>query len=175
MEFVGWIKSDSFAVISDSMHVAVDFVFFLTGVRVATLELKTGTEMPDARRVGAYVHGVMFLPLAMFVAIAASKRFAGQDRIDGTWMFFSALFGLLGNIWQVRISRRVHNITEKGAHLHNLTDCLASAVVLVAAPLVMLGAWAQVDVWASLGVALVMVVSGALLIYEARNGHTHHH
>ncbi len=173
VEIIGGLLSHGFSVISDSLHVFVDFAFYLTGVKVAKDELRALAPQPHSRQIGAYSHGFVFFPVATLIAFHAIERLQGEQGIAPTPLIYSTILGLLGNIWQVKIAGKVHNITEKGVWFHNITDCLASAVALIAGLAIFFGVTSAVDGWASLGIAVIMFWSGATIIYQARNGHHH--
>jgi Co/Zn/Cd efflux system component len=175
-EIIGWWFSGSFAVASDSLHVLTDLAFYFVGVGIARRELLAGTDLPHMRKRGSYMHGALFLFLALLVGLEARERIIEDAFVRNVpWMCVGAVWGFFGNLLQMRISRKPTNVTEKWVHGHNIMDLLASFVVVCATPFLIFDIGRGIDGWASLGVACIMAATGLLALYEARMGHNHTH
>ena len=156
---LGFFGSWSFSLfVVGCVHGALDVVFYRVGVKVASDELATRAPQPEARKIGGYMHALMFMVFGGFVAFEAITRAHDDPDLEPRVMLLATLAELLGNVWQVAISRRARaNITEWAVDWHNLLDVLAASVAFVAGILACYGVRFPVDTWGSLVIAAVMV------------------
>lgn len=173
-EVVGSILTGSLALLADAGHVLTD----MAGLILAVLAVTFGAKPATPRRTYGYyrleilaavVNAVLLFGVGLFILVEAVRRWQGEVSVDGGAMLVYAAVGLLANLVALFVLREGagESLNVKGAYLEVLGDLLGSVGVLVAAGVIALTGWDQVDVIASVLVALLILPRTWFLLREA--------
>lgn len=175
VQVVGAVLTGSLALLADAAHMLTDAAALL----IALVASVVAARPADHRRtygyqraevLGALVNGLVLLGLSVWIAIEAIVRLTSPDQpeIAGGWMLVVALIGLAANVaaaWLLRHAQK-RSINVRGAYLEVLGDLLGSAVVIVAAVVILLTGWTRADALASILIAVFIVPRAIALLWE---------
>ncbi|WP_456285061.1 cation diffusion facilitator family transporter [Microbacterium sp. JZ101] len=175
VQVVGAIMTGSLALLADAVHMLTDAVALV----VALIASAVAARPADDRRtygyqraevLGALVNAVILIVLCVTVAIEGVRRLLSPDahEVTGGWMLVVALAGLVANgvsLWLLSAAQR-HSMNVRGAYLEVLGDLVGSALVIVAAVVILLTGWMPADALASLAIAVLIVPRAISLLGE---------
>jgi len=151
-EVVGGLMTGSLALRSDAAHMLTDVMALI----VALIAIRIGQRAADAKRTFGYLRfeilaaafnaAVLFL-VAFYILYEAWRRFSTPPEIQTGGMLIVASIGLLVNGASMWILRGTgdKNLNMKGAYLEVLSDTIGSVGVIVAAIVIRVTGWWQVD------------------------------
>ena len=168
----GWL-ANSLALLSDAAHMLTD----LFALGLTWFALVQSRRPPDARRTFGYhrvsilaalLNAVSLVPIGAFIVWEAVGRLAHPPAVAGGLMFAVAAVGLVANLG---IGLTLHgaaaqNLNIRSAVIHVLGDAVASLGVLVAASVIALTGWTPADPLLSIGIAVLVAVSGWQVVRE---------
>ncbi|NNL88419.1 MAG: cation transporter [Marinicaulis sp.] len=174
VEIIGGVISGSLALLADASHMFTDaFALALAAsaqilaARPADKKLHFGYRR--AQVLAAFVNGILMTVLLIWIVWEAVRRFANPIEINAPLMLGVAIAGLLANAVAFLIlhQRGQRDLNMRGALLHVVGDLLGSAAAIIAAIVIALTGWTQIDPLLSLVVAFLIGLSALRLIREA--------
>lgn len=148
IEITGGLIANSLALITDALHMLTDvgsLGLALIIVRIVALpkNQKMSYGYHRAEILGALASAVSLLVLCGFLIYESILRFIHPQVVTGDIVFVVAMFGLLANIWMMRILHPIQHddLNAKAAYLHVLGDLLGSIAVVISGALIWLTNW----------------------------------
>jgi cobalt-zinc-cadmium efflux system protein len=152
IEIVGGIISNSLALMSDAIHLAMD-----TGALLLSLIILKIAHLPRTPKLSygyyrAEVLGALASALSLWgicgvLLYKAIKRFIVPEVVNGPILFIVALVGLVANIVMLRVLHPSHkeSINIRAAYIHVLGDLLGSVGVVLGGLIVWITHWNPID------------------------------
>jgi cobalt-zinc-cadmium efflux system protein len=168
-ELVGGWWTGSLALLSDAGHVFGDVFALVLALAAFRLSLRPPTRehtfgMHRAEVFAALINSISLGGVSVLIFFEAYERLFAPSEVKGAWMLAVASTGLIVNlIVLMRLRGHGGDINLRGAYLHVLGDLLASVGVVVAAVLIALTGQHIIDPIISVGIGLLILVSGLRL------------
>ena len=170
---VGCVLTGSLALLTDSVHAAVDASGLLVALIAATLMLKPA----DSRRtwgfrrvevIAALGQAALLIVVGVYAAIEGIHRLFAPPEIQGSELLFFGIIGLVANLVAILIlsSSRSANFNMRAAFLEVLNDALGSVGVIVAALVITTTGFHQADAIAGLFIAALILPRAIKLLRE---------
>ena len=137
VEVIGGFYSGSLSLLGDAGHMLRDvfsLLITLTAIRIAK-RLPSKTKTFGYHRIeilAAFINGLFLVGISLWIFWEAIKRFFEPSSVKSPIMFFTALVGLIINLYVALKLRGSKDLNIKAAFLHVLTDTLASVTVILA-------------------------------------------
>jgi cobalt-zinc-cadmium efflux system protein len=175
VELAGGIFANSLTLLADGGHMLTDAL----SLALAWVALRFAGRPSDRRRtygyqrlqvLAAFVNSLLLLGAVTWLVFEAIERLRNPAPVAGALMFVVGAGGLVVNLLALAMLHRgdSHNLNLRAAYLHVLSDTLGSVMALIAATVVMLTGWTQIDpLLALLVVALIVRSAVSLLIQSA--------
>lgn len=175
VQIVGAVWSGSLALLADAVHMLTDAAALVIALIASIVAARPATDRQTygyqrAEVFGALINAVLLIGLSVWVVIEAVQRLLAPDEgeVRGGIMLVVAIVGLLANaaaMWLLSAAQRT-SINVRGAYLEVLGDLLGSALVIVAAIVVLVTGWDAADAVASLLIAALIVPRAVGLLRE---------
>ncbi|GAA2967931.1 cation diffusion facilitator family transporter [Microbacterium schleiferi] len=175
VQVVGAFLSGSLALLADSVHMLTDTAALVIALIASIVAARPATDRQTygyqrAEVFGALINAVLLIGLSVWIVVEAIQRLLdpGEAEVRGGIMLIVAVVGLLANaaaMWLLSAAQRT-SINVRGAYLEVLGDLLGSALVIVAAIVVLLTGWQAADAVASLLIAALIVPRAVGLLRE---------
>ncbi len=178
VQVVGGILSGSLALLADAGHMASDLIGLVVALVAAIVAARPATDRQTygyrrAEVLGALVNGVILVVVAVTVAVSAIGRLmSGAEgeahEVQGLPMLVIAVIGLLANVAAMLVLRggAKQSINMRGAYLEVLGDLIGSALVIVAALVIVTTGFDAADPIASLLIAVLIVPRALSLLRD---------
>lgn len=178
VQVVGGILSGSLALLADAGHMASDLIGLVVALVAAIVAARPATDRQTygyrrAEVLGALVNGVILVVVAVTVAVSAIGRLmTGAEgeahEVQGLPMLVIAVIGLLANVAAMLVLRggAKQSINMRGAYLEVLGDLIGSALVIVAALVIVTTGFDAADPIASLLIAVLIVPRALSLLRD---------
>ncbi|MFF2494879.1 cation diffusion facilitator family transporter [Agromyces sp. NPDC058064] len=178
VQVVGGLVSGSLALLADAGHMTSDLIGLVVALVAAFVAARPATDRQTygfrrAEVFGALINGVILIVVAVRVTIGAIGRLVtGAEgeahEVQGGLMLAVAVVGLAANIAAMLVLRggAKDSINLRGAYLEVLGDTIGSALVIVAAIVILLTGWSAADPIASLGIAALIVPRALSLLRD---------
>ncbi|WP_314426651.1 cation diffusion facilitator family transporter [uncultured Microbacterium sp.] len=175
VQIVGAILTGSLALLADAAHMFTD----ASALVIALIAAAVAARPADERRTfgyqraevfGALINAVILILLAGWVAVEAVGRLLnpGDTEVVGGLMLAVAVVGLLANalsMWLLSRAQRT-SINVRGAYLEVMGDLIGSAMVIIAAIVIVATGWMPADAIASLMIAALIIPRAIALLRE---------
>lgn len=175
VQVVGAILTGSLALLADAAHMFTD----ASALVIALIAAAVASRPADDRRTfgyqraevfGALVNAVILIVLAGWVAVEVVGRLVdpGEVEVAGGLMLVVAAVGLVANgvsMWLLSRAQRT-SINVRGAYLEVMGDLIGSAMVIVAAIVIVTTGWMPADAIASLFIAVMIIPRAVSLLRE---------
>ncbi len=159
-QVVGGILSGSLSLIADALHNFSDAGALL----IAWTARRIGRRPPDALRtfgyrraevIAALVNLVTLVLVGLYLLAEAVQRFFEPQVIEGWMVVIVAAVALVVDLLTALLTWKMsaHSINIRAAFLHNVSDALASAGVILAGTLILLYRWYWTDTLLTLLIA----------------------
>lgn len=176
LEFFGGLWTHSLALLSDAWHIFLD----IWSLIVSFLALYLAKRPVNARRtyglhrmevLAALFNGFVVFFIALGILIAAIHRFNHPQPVRGESLLWIAGIGLLLNsgIAFFFYRRSQNDLNMRGAFLHVLGDALNTLAVLIAAFLMLITKFHQIDPMVSVLIAAIILWGSGRLLRESLN------
>lgn len=175
VQVVGAVLSGSLALLADAVHMFTDAAALVIALVASMVAARPATERRTygyqrAEVFGALINGVILIALSAWVAVEAIQRLVNpqEAEVAGGPMLIVAAIGLVANavaMWLLSAAQK-RSINVRGAYLEVLGDLLGSAMVIVAAIVILFTGWAPADAIASLLIAAMIVPRAIGLLRE---------
>ena len=173
IEIVGGILSNSLALISDSLHVLLDFsaigislVAFRIAKKPHSTKLSFGFHRIEI--VAALVNGITLILVSCFIFYESYKRFLEPQDIQINMLIGFAVVGFAANLAMMFILKKDShsNLNIKGSYTHVIGDTLSSIGVIVGGIIMSFTNYSIIDPIISVGIGILIVRSGIILCKE---------
>lgn len=173
VELVGGFLSNSLALITDSLHVLLDF----TAIGISLLAFRIAKRPHSSKLtfgfhrieiIAAFVNGISLLIVAAAVFFEAYRRFLEPPQVDTNLLIGFALLGLFANAAMVLLLKKDShsNLNIRGSYLHVIGDLLSSIGVVIGGIIMIFVNYYVIDVIVSVAIGLLIVRSGVILCRE---------
>lgn len=178
VQVVGAVLSGSLALLADAGHMASDLIGLVVALVAAMVAARPATDRQTygyrrAEVFGALVNGVILVVVAVAVAVSAIGRLVtGAEgeahEVQGVPMLIVAVLGLVANIAAMLVLRggAKHSINLRGAYLEVLGDLIGSALVIIAAVVIVTTGYDAADPIASIAIAVLIVPRAMMLLRD---------
>jgi cobalt-zinc-cadmium efflux system protein len=178
VQVVGGILSGSLALLADAGHMASDLIGLVVALVAAIVAARPATDRQTygyrrAEVLGALVNGVILFVVAVSVAVSAIGRLmSGAEgeahEVQGVPMLVIAVIGLVANVAAMLVLRggAKESINMRGAYLEVLGDLIGSALVIIAALVIVTTGFDAADPIASLLIAVLIVPRALSLLRD---------
>ena len=172
-ELIGGIISNSLALVSDSLHVMLDFtaiIVSLIAFRIAKksspITLSFGFHRVEI--VAALINGITLIGVSVFIFYEAYRRFQEPQTIEINTLLGFAIAGFVANIIMVLLLKRESksNLNIKGSYSHVIGDMFSSIGVIVGGILMIFINYPMIDLIVSVGIGILIIRSGIILCRE---------
>ena len=174
-QIVGAILTGSLALLADAAHMFADASALVIALIASVVAARPANERNTygyqrAEVFGALINAVLLIVLCVWIAIEAIQRLLHPSELEvaGGLMIVVATVGLVANaisMWLLSAAQRT-SINVRGAYLEVLGDLIGSAVVIVAAIVIVVTGWMPADALASLLIAVMIVPRAITLLRE---------
>ncbi|MFJ4999413.1 cation diffusion facilitator family transporter [Microbacterium sp. NPDC088619] len=175
VQVVGAIFTGSLALLADAAHMFTD----ASALVIALIAAAVAARPADDRRTfgyqraevfGALINAIILILLAGWVGIEAVGRLLnpGETEVVGGLMLLVAVVGLVANaisMWLLSRAQRT-SINVRGAYLEVMGDLIGSAMVIIAAIVIVSTGWMPADAIASLMIAVLIIPRAISLLRE---------
>lgn len=175
VQIVGAALSGSLALLADAAHMFTDAAALVIALVATAVAARPANDRRTfgyqrAEVFGALVNAVILIALSIWVAVEGVQRLLTPSDVEvaGGMMLVVAVVGLLANavaMWLLSSAQR-RSINVRGAYLEVLGDLLGSAMVIIAAIVIVVTGWVQADAIASLLIAVMIVPRAIGLLRE---------
>lgn len=175
VQIVGAILTGSLALLADAAHMFADASALVIALIASVVAARPANERNTfgyqrAEVFGALINAVLLIVLCAWIAIEAIQRLLHPSELEvaGGLMIVVATVGLVANaisMWLLSAAQRT-SINVRGAYLEVLGDLIGSAVVIVAAIVIVVMGWMPADALASLLIAVMIVPRAITLLRE---------
>ncbi|MCM3780254.1 cation diffusion facilitator family transporter [Microbacterium hydrocarbonoxydans] len=175
VQVVGAILTGSLALLADAAHMFTD----ASALVIALIAAAVAARPADDRRTfgyqraevfGALINAIILILLSGWVGVEAIGRLVdpGDTEVAGGLMLVVAAVGLIANaisMWLLSRAQR-SSINVRGAYLEVMGDLIGSAMVIVAAIVIVTTGWMPADAIASLAIAVMIIPRAIALLRE---------
>lgn len=175
VQVVGAILTGSLALLADAAHMFTD----ASALVIALIASAVAARPADDRRTfgyqraevfGALINAIILILLSGWVAFEGIGRLVnpGDTEVAGPLMLVVAAVGLVANaisMWLLSVAQRT-SINVRGAYLEVMGDLLGSAMVIIAAIVIVTTGWMPADAIASLVIAAMIIPRAISLLRE---------
>ncbi|MGJ0388780.1 cation diffusion facilitator family transporter [Microbacterium sp. CGR1] len=175
VQVVGAILTGSLALLADAAHMFTD----ASALVIALIAAAVAARPADDRRTfgyqraevfGALINAIILILLAGWVGIEAVGRLIdpGETEVAGGLMLVVAVVGLVANaisMWLLSRAQRT-SINVRGAYLEVMGDLIGSAMVIIAAIVIVTTGWMPADALASIMIAVLIIPRAIALLRE---------
>ncbi|MEV4738161.1 MULTISPECIES: cation diffusion facilitator family transporter [unclassified Microbacterium] len=175
VQVVGAILTGSLALLADAAHMFTD----ASALVIALIAAAVAARPADDRRTfgyqraevfGALINAIILILLSGWVGIEAIGRLLnpGEVEVAGGLMLVVAAVGLIANaisMWLLSRAQRT-SINVRGAYLEVMGDLIGSAMVIVAAIVIVTTGWMPADAIASMAIAVLIIPRAIALLRE---------
>lgn len=169
IQLIGFYFSNSLSLLSDSGHVfsdvlalAVSFSAFRLALTAHTTRRTFGFHRAEV--FSAIFNGLLLVAMAVLIIVEAFARLTRPFEINSLPMLFTAIIGLIGNLWVASRLEKNENLNIKSAFLHASGDALSSLGVIIAAIVIFLTGFTLIDPLISFFIVAVISTSAYRLI-----------
>jgi cobalt-zinc-cadmium efflux system protein len=174
VEVVGGLLSNSLALLADAGHMFTDV--FGIGFALAAIWI-AGRPATSDRTFGylrleilaAVANALLLFGVSAYVLVAAWRRLFEPPDVASGLMLAVAVVGLVANGVSLLLLREAqgHSLNMRGAYLEVMGDLAGSVAVIVAAVVIAMTGWTQVDAVASAVIGLLILPRTWNLLREA--------
>lgn len=175
LQIFGSRESGSQALLADVGHVLSDTVLALVPL-TALLAVRVGLTASRVHFWSTILAAAILFAIAYHVGSEAVAAFIGDEHehhhVDGAMLFIFSGLAAIANLIQHRILSRIspehHHGAHKGLHFHVVMDLVKNLVLPILGILIALSLLPDsTDLWAALGIGVLLVVRAILLLYAA--------
>jgi cobalt-zinc-cadmium efflux system protein len=163
-EVVGGLLTGSLALLADAGHMLADVFGLSMALAAVRLAARPATPRKTfgfhrAETLAAVANAVLLLGIAGFILYEAWDRFVDPAAVESGPMLLVAIGGLLVNLLGFKVLHGAHgeNLNMRGALLEVVADMLGSVGAILAALVILVTGWYQVDSVVSVLIALFIL------------------
>ena len=175
VQVAGGIFSGSLSLIADALHNLSD----AAAIFIALIARKIGNKIADddyhfgykrAEILATLLNSTTLIVIGGFLIIEAIKSYFNPTPIDGwivVWVAAIALIIDLATAVLTYFAGAKKSINIRAAFIHNVSDAMASVVVIVAGTLIILYQWYIVDLLATILISAYVIYHGVILLMQS--------
>ena len=164
----------SLALIGDALHNLGDVVGLVLGWGAERLSRRPAQGRftygyGRSTQMASLINGLLIFAAGVVVVVEAMERLFNPVPLIAAPVAWAAAAGIVINFGSARLfgHDHQHDLNQRAAVLHLLTDAAVSVVVLISAMLVGLTGWVWLDALAAIGVGAAVIWSAVGLLREA--------
>ncbi len=176
VEAVGGVISGSLALLADAGHmltdalaIALSFLAVLLSARETSSRRTYGFRRAEV--LAAFVNALALVLLALWIVVEAVERLNAPRPVLDVVLLWVALGGLGVNLaaWGLLRRHAASSLNIRSALWHVMGDMLGSAGAVCAALVIRFTGWTGIDPLIGIGVAVLIGVGGARILYDSTN------
>lgn len=172
VQVIGGLLSGSLSLMADALHNLSD----AASIFIALIARKIGNKHADtthhfgykrAEILATLFNSTTLILIGGYLIFEAIKSYLNPQPINGwiiVWIATVALFVDLVTALLTYKAGAKHNMNIKAAFIHNVSDAMASIVVIIAGTLIILYQWYVVDLIATILISVYVIYHGVLLL-----------
>jgi len=164
----------SLALVGDALHNLGDVIGLVLGWSAERLSLRP----PKGRftygygrstQMASMINGLLIFSAGVVVVVEAIQRLANPVPLIAGPVAWAAAAGIVINLFSAKLfgHDHHHDLNQRAAVLHLLTDAAVSVAVLISAVVVGLTGWLWLDALTAIGVGVAVIWSATGLLREA--------
>ena len=172
-EIIGGIISNSLALISDSLHVLLDFTAIIVSLIAFRIAKKSSSitlsyGFHRAEIIAALINGITLIGVSFFIFYEAYRRFQEPQTVEIYLLLWVATAGFTANIIMALLLKKESksNLNIKGTYSHVIGDMFSSIGVIVGGILMIFINYPIIDSIVSVGIGILIIRSGIILCRE---------
>lgn len=173
VQLIAGVFSGSLSLIADAIHNLSDAASLVVAYIAEKVshwpEDKTMTYgYGRAQIIGAFINSLTLIFVALYISYEVVLRFLDPQPIDGWIVVYVASFALVIDLATAKLTHQgsKHNINMRAAFIHNVSDAMASVVVIISGILVILYDFYIFDLLASLLISAYILFQSFGLIKD---------
>ncbi|WP_404344093.1 cation diffusion facilitator family transporter [Pseudoalteromonas mariniglutinosa] len=175
VQVIGGLLSGSLSLLADALHNLSD----ASAIFIAFVARKIGARPADehyhfgyhrAEILATLLNSLSLILIGGYLIIEAVSNYFTPQPIDGWIIVWVAVVALLVDVATTFITYYAgakNSINIRAAFIHNISDAMASLVVIVAGTLIILYQWYSVDLIATVLISLYVIYHGVLLLKQS--------
>lgn len=175
VQIVAGVLSGSLSLLADALHNLSDAGAIFVAIIARSIGNKPANKkMPygykRAEMLGVLFNSATLIIIGVYLIVEAVNQYFNPTPINGWIVFGVAGFALVIDLITAYItygSGAKNNMNIKAAFIHNVSDALASVVVIVAGLLIVFYQLYIVDVIATLLISIYVIYHGCILLLES--------
>lgn len=175
VQIVAGVLSGSLSLLADALHNLSDAGAIFVAIIARSIGNKPANKkMPygykRAEMLGVLFNSATLIIIGVYLIVEAVNKYFNPTPINGWIVFGVAGFALVIDLITAYItygSGAKNNMNIKAAFIHNVSDALASVVVIVAGLLIVFYQLYIVDVIATLLISIYVIYHGCILLLES--------
>jgi cobalt-zinc-cadmium efflux system protein len=172
VQVVGGVFSGSLSLIADALHNLSD----AASIFIALVARKIGNKQADithhfgykrAEILATLFNSTTLIVIGGYLIFEAINSYLNPQPINGWIIVWVAAFALFIDLVTALLTYKAgakNNMNIKAAFIHNVSDAMASIVVIIAGTLIILYQWYVVDLIATILISLYVIYHGVLLL-----------
>lgn len=174
-QVVGGLISGSLSLIADALHnlsdagaILVALVARNIGNKAASSNMTYGYKRAEV--IGVLINSTTLILVGIYLIYEAINKYLNPTPIDGWILFWVAGVALLIDIATALltyIAGAKENMNIRAAFIHNVSDALASVVVIIAGIVIILYEFYIFDVIATIGISMYVIYHGVVLLKKS--------
>ena len=164
----------SLALVGDALHNLGDVVGLVLGWGAERLSRRPARGRftygyGRSTQMASLVNGLLIFAAGVVVVVEAIQRLFDPVPLVAGPVVWAAAAGIVINLFSARLfgHNHQHDLNQRAAVLHLLTDAAVSVAVLISAVVVGITGWLWLDAVTAIGVGLAVIVSAVGLLREA--------
>jgi cobalt-zinc-cadmium efflux system protein len=173
VQIVAGVLSGSLSLIADAIHNLSDASSLIIAYVAEKISHKPADSKMNygygrAQIIGAFVNSLTLIFVGLYIIYEVVLRFLDPKPIDGWMVIVVASIALIIDLLTAKLTHHgsKHNINMKAAFIHNLSDAMASVVVIISGVLVLLYDFYIFDLVASLLISAFILYQSIDLIKD---------
>jgi len=164
VEIFGAIVTNSIALLSDSGHMFTHA--FAISISLFAIFIASKPACDDktfvlyrAEILAAFINGLFLIPIVGFIMYEAILRTLFPQDVDGLYMLFVAVLGLIVNISSIIIlhGSQENNLGIKSVFYHMIADAASSVGIVIVSIIIIFSGWTILDPLVSFGISIVIL------------------
>lgn len=172
VQIIGGLLSGSLSLIADALHNLSDAGAILIAIFARRIGNKSANKTMTygykrAEIIGALINSTSLIIVGIYLIFEAIGKYFQPTSIDGWIVFWVAGIALVVDIATALITYSAgakDNMNIKAAFIHNISDALASLVVIIAGILIINFQLYIFDLIATIGISIYVIFHGLILL-----------
>lgn len=172
VQVIGGLLSGSLSLMADALHNLSD----AASIFIALIARKIGNKHADtthhfgykrAEILATLFNSTTLILIGGYLIFEAINSYLNPQPINGWIIVWIAAVALIVDLVTALLTYKAgakHNMNIKAAFIHNVSDAMASIVVIIAGTLIILYQWYVVDLIATILISVYVIYHGVLLL-----------